>query len=71
MLLNHEGAFAAFHGPKIRQKTLKIIEVTYFFDETRALDLILQFRYFKLQNIYKRFLICKRIPIFSSELIHK
>ena len=39
-----------------------------FFDKSSASVLFLEFRYFKLRNIYKQNLSPIRIPIFSSEL---
>ena len=42
-----------------------------FFNETSALVLFLGFRYFELQNIYKRILNHIKIPMFSSEFVHR
>ena len=46
----------------------KIIYLLRFFNKTNASVLFLEFRYFELQNIYKRNPNPIRIPIFSSDL---
>ena len=42
-----------------------------FFNKISASVLSLGFRYFELRNIYKQILNRIRIPIFSSEIIHR
>ena len=60
----------------ISQTSLKITtKVSYllcYFNKTRASGLCLGFQYFELRNIYEQILNrILRIPIFSSELIHR
>ena len=50
------------------QTSLKITKASDLFNKTSASVLFLEFRYFKLQNIYKQIPSPIRIPLFSSEL---
>ena len=44
-------------------KITKVFFLLRYFNKTRVSVLFLRFPYFELQNIYKRFRICVRIPI--------